>query len=83
MILRLIRTGMDRIKKTVLEPDGERPKSRYADDKAVEGFEKVAKEQGLDLDYDRDERLNKLLNDESDPAGNMAEIAKLLGQSKP
>jgi hypothetical protein len=47
--------------------------------KAVKDFTRVARDQGLRLDYDRDERLVKLL---SDDAGNLEEIAKLLGQSE-
>jgi hypothetical protein len=42
-------------------------------------FTCVARDQGLDLDYDHLERLAKLLRGE-DP-GNLDEIAKLLGQS--
>jgi hypothetical protein len=48
--------------------------------KAVKDFTRVAKDQGLPLDYDRDERLAKLLFD--DDTGNLEEIAKLLGQSE-
>jgi hypothetical protein len=46
---------------------------------AVADFTRVARDQGLDLDYDHSERLAKLLKGE-DP-GNLDEIAKLLGQS--
>lgn len=53
-MIRLINTGRDRMKKTVLEPDGERSRSRYADDKAVADFARVCKQQGLELDYGRD-----------------------------
>lgn len=58
-----------------------RTKSRYADDKAVSDFTRVAKGQNLPLDYD-DKRLAELLQSD-DPVGNLEEIAKLLGQSKP
>ena len=47
--------------------------------KAVAGFTRIAPSQGLDLDYDRSERIAKLLRSE-DPA-NLEEIAQLLGQS--
>jgi hypothetical protein len=47
--------------------------------KAVTDFTRVVRDQGHDLDYDRSERLAKLLKSE-DP-GNLEEIAKLLGQS--
>jgi hypothetical protein len=50
--------------------------------KAVKDFTRVARDQGLPLDYDRDERLAKLLSSDGDPAANFDEIAKLLGQSK-
>jgi hypothetical protein len=60
-----------------------RTKSRYADDKPVDDFARVAKEQGLPLDYDDDKRLAELLSSDDDPAGNLEEIAKLLGQPKP
>jgi hypothetical protein len=46
----------------------------------VKDFTRVARDQGLPLDYDRDERLAKLLSD--DDAENLEEIAKLLGQSE-
>lgn len=59
-----------------------RTKSRYADDKAVDDFARVVKEQGLPLDDD-DRRLAELLSSDEDPAVNMDEIAKLLGRSKP
>jgi hypothetical protein len=55
-----------------------RTKSRYADDKAVDDFARVAKDQGLPLDYDNDKRLAYLLSSDEDPAGNLKEIAKLL-----
>ncbi|ABE64866.1 conserved hypothetical protein (plasmid) [Nitrobacter hamburgensis X14] len=58
-------------------------KSRYADDKAVDDFACVAEDQGLPLDYDGDKRLVELLGGDNDPAGNLEEIANLLGQSKP
>lgn len=45
---------------------------------AVADFTRVARDQRLDLDYDRSERPAKLLKSE-DP-GNLDEIAKLLGQ---
>lgn len=49
--------------------------------KAVANFTRVARDQNLPLDYDRDERLAKLLTSDADPAGSLEEIAKLLGQS--
>jgi hypothetical protein len=49
--------------------------------KTVAGFTRVARDQNLPLDYDRDGRLAKLLSDDGDPSGNMDEIAKLLGQT--
>lgn len=58
--------------------------SRYADDKAVQDFAKVAKQQGLDLDYDRDKRLMELLSAPEEQAGeNLVEIAQLLIQTDP
>ena len=47
--------------------------------KAVADFTRVARGRGLDLDYDRSERLAELLKSE-DPE-NLEGIAKLLGQS--
>lgn len=41
--------------------------SRYVDDKAVQDFTAVAKDQGLDLDYDRTERLAALILDDRAP----------------
>ena len=58
-------------------------KSRYVSDQAVSDFTRVARDQSLPLDYGNDQRLAELLASNDDPAGNMAEIAKLLGQSKP
>jgi hypothetical protein len=43
----------------------------------VPDFTRVARGRGLDLDYDRSERLAKLLKSEN--PGNPDEIAKLLG----
>lgn len=63
---------------TILRWVRRRTKSRYADDKAVDGFNRVAKDQGLPLDYDEAE-LAKLMDDPN----NIEEIAKLLWQSKP
>lgn len=56
--------------------------SRYADDKAVDGFARVAREQSAPLDYDQDKRIAELLSDDADPAVNFDEIAQLLGQSE-
>lgn len=47
--------------------------------KAVSDFSQVARDQGLDLDYDQANRLAEFL--ESDDPENFEEIAKLLGQS--
>jgi hypothetical protein len=58
-------------------------KSRGASDDAIEQFARVAKGQDLPLKYDVDKRLADLLSSYTDPAGNLDEIAKLLGQSKP
>lgn len=63
---------------TILNFLRRRTKSRYADDKAVDDFARVAKDQGL---YN-DKRLAELLSSDEDPVVNMDEIAKLLGQSK-
>ena len=53
--------------------------SRYADDKAVQDFTSVAKDQGLDLDYDQTERLAALLSDDSTPdEERLEEIRRLL-----
>jgi hypothetical protein len=49
--------------------------------KIVADFARVARDQNLPLDYDRDGRLAKLLSDDGDPSGNLDEIAKLLGQT--
>ena len=54
-------------------------KSRYPPDRAVEQFARVAQDQGLPLDYSNDRRLAELLGSD-DPAGNIDEIAKLLGR---
>jgi hypothetical protein len=54
-------------------------KSRYAPDRAVENFTRVAKEQNLPLEYGDDHRLADLLGSNDDPAGNIDDIAKLLG----
>lgn len=57
-----------------------RTKSRYADDKAVNDFIFVAKDQGLSLD-DRGARLKELLTRDFAPTGaELIEIANLLGQ---
>lgn len=66
---------------TILSWIKRRTKSRYADDKAVDDFSRVARGQGLPLDYDRDKRLAEMLSSDEDPAGNFDEVAKLLGQS--
>jgi hypothetical protein len=50
--------------------------------KAVADFTRIARDQNLPLDYERDERLAKLLSDDRDPTRNVDEIAKLLGQSE-
>ena len=60
-----------------------RTKSRYADDKAVDDFTRVAREQNATLDYDQEKRLSELLSSDEDPAANFDEIAGLLGQDKP
>jgi hypothetical protein len=52
---------------------------RNAPTKAVDDFARVARDQGADLDYDRSERLAKLLK--SEDSGNLEGIANLLGQS--
>ena len=58
--------------------------SRYVDDKAVQNFEKVAKEQKLDLDYDLGKRLDEMAAAPTEEAGaRLAEIAELLGQTDP
>lgn len=49
----------------------------------MDNFARVAKDQDLPLDYDVDKRLAELLSSDDDPEGNLDEIAKLLGQSKP
>jgi hypothetical protein len=49
--------------------------------KIVADFTRVARDQNLALDYDRDGRLAKLLSDDGDPSENLDEIAKLLGQT--
>lgn len=67
---------------TILDRIKRRTKSRYADDKAVDDFARVAREQNAPLDFDRDKRLAELLSSDGDPAANFDEIAKLLGQSK-
>ena len=56
-------------------------KPRYVSDKAVSDFTAMAKDQGLQFDYGTDKRLVHLLRSNDDPARNMEEIAKLLGQS--
>lgn len=66
---------------TILNWVKRRTKSRYADDKAVDDFAQVAKDQGLPLDYDREGRLADLLD--GDEPEHLEEIAKLLGQSDP
>lgn len=68
---------------TILSWIKRRTKSRYADDKAVDDFERVARDQNAPLDYDQDKRLAELLSSDEDPAGNFDEVARLLGQSAP
>lgn len=65
---------------TILNWIRRRTKSSYADDRAVDDFARVAKAQGLPLDYG-DKRLADLLSSDDDPSRNMNEIAKLLGQT--
>ena len=48
---------------------------------AVADFTCVAKDQRMPLDYDREERLAKLIKSNDDPVQNLEEIAKLLGQT--
>jgi hypothetical protein len=48
----------------------------------VKDFTRVAKDQGLPLDYERDKRLAELLSSDGDPAVNFDEIADLLGRDK-
>jgi len=53
--------------------------SRYADDQGVGDSTEIAKDQGMNLDYDRTERLAELLSDDSTPdETRLAEIRKLL-----
>lgn len=56
--------------------------SRYVDDKAVQDFAQVAKDQGMGLDYgDPVARLAELTQDDSPPdEKRLAEIARLAGQ---
>lgn len=65
---------------TILSWIKRRTKSRYADDKTVDDFECVARGQNAPLDYDQDKRLAELLSSDEDPAGNLDEIARLLGR---
>lgn len=61
-----------------------RAHSRYVDDKAVQDFTRVAKDQGMDLNYGEDPvaRLAELIQDDSPPdEQRLAEIAKLMGQT--
>ncbi|MCB1394019.1 hypothetical protein [Nitrobacter sp.] len=67
---------------TILNWIKSRTKSRYADDKAVDDFERVARGQNAPLDYDQDKRLAELLSSDEDPADYLDEIAKLMGQSE-
>jgi len=58
--------------------------SRYADDKTVTDFERVAKDQGLDLDYDRANRIREITELPSEEiGGSIDELARLLGQTDP
>jgi hypothetical protein len=58
--------------------------SRYADDKAVQDFEKVAKEQKLDLDYNLGKRLDEMAAaPPEETEARLAEIAEFLGQTDP
>ena len=63
-----------------LLPFRRRTKSKYADDKAVEDFASVCREQGLELDY---ERIKELIADPGEGEEGIAELAKLLGQDDP
>jgi hypothetical protein len=44
-------------------------------------FARPAQDQGLPLDFGNDRRLAELLSSKDDPAGNLDEIARLLGQT--
>jgi len=58
--------------------------SPYADDKAVTDFERVAKDQGLDLDYDRPNRIREITELPAEEiGGSIDELARLLGQTDP
>jgi hypothetical protein len=52
--------------------------SRYASDKAVKDFERVAKSQGLFID---DKRIMELLDNPNPSGETIEELAKLLGQT--
>lgn len=54
-------------------------KSRYADDKALDDFARVSRDQNAPLAYDQDKRLAELLSSDEDQAARFYEIAKLLG----
>lgn len=53
--------------------------SRYASDKAVKDFERVAKSQGLFID---DKRIMELLDNPNPSGETIEELAKLLGQTE-
>lgn len=54
--------------------------SRYADDRAVANFAKVAKDQNMPLDYSEVERLQQLMaNPISPDESRLKEMAKILG----
>lgn len=53
--------------------------SKYADDKAVKDFERVAKQTGLLSDDDK--RIMELLDNPNPSGETIEELAKLLGQT--
>lgn len=59
--------------------------SPHADDKAVEDFTRVCKQQGLNLDFDsRAKRIKEIMYSPPEQAGDhIEELAQLLGQSEP
>jgi hypothetical protein len=67
-----------------LLPFRRRTKSKYADDRAVDDFTRVCREQGLELDYERDaKRIQELVEKPDFTNDDLAEIADLLGQTDP
>jgi len=59
-----------------------RSPSRYASDKAVKNFARVAESKGLLSERARDERIMELLNDPNPTGETIEELAKLMGQSE-